>query len=265
MNSQLRNKKTSSRLWKIASASVSGTRHEKMGQPCQDFHAWEVINGSILIAAVADGAGSALFGEIGSALAVQSAVKTLHESIAKSGVTPDNSHQLLIDSVESARTAIENKAQSESMTARDFATTLILLIATDGFVSAIQIGDGAVIIKDDNDGITALTKPSYGEFINETVFIVSPEAMDNMQIEIKRCRVSHIAVITDGLQMLALQLPDYTPFEAFFSPLFKFIAEVKDEKKANEQLISFLRSPRVAERVDDDLTLFLATIVEHAD
>jgi len=43
------------------------------------------------------------------------------------------------------------------------------------------------------------------------------------------------------------------------------LTEVKDEKKAYEQLISFLRSPRVAERVDDDLTLFLATIVEHAD
>jgi hypothetical protein len=261
----MNDQKTSSRLWNIASASVSGTRHEKEGQPCQDFHDWEAVNGSILIAAVADGAGSALFGETGSALAVQSAIETLQKSISKSGVTPDNSHQLLIDAVESARTAIESKAQSESMTPRDFATTLILLIATDEFVSAIQIGDGAVIIKDDNDGITALTKPSYGEFINETVFITSPEAIDSAQIEIKRSPITHIAIITDGLQMLALQLPDYTPFEAFFSPLFKFIAEAKDEKKANEQLISFLRSPRVAERVDDDLTLFLATIVEHSD
>lgn len=259
MNSQLRNRKIPSRLWKIASASVSGTRHEKMGQPCQDDHFWKVINESILIVAVADGAGSALFGDMGSALAVQSAIETLYKLIAKSGVAPDNPHQFLIDAVESARTAIENKAQSEKMTPRDFATTLILLIATDEFVSAIQIGDGAVILKD-NDGITALTKPSYGEFINETVFILSPEAMDSAQIKIKQSPVTHIAIITDGLQMLALQLPDYTPFEAFFSPLFKFITEVKDEKKAYEQLISFLRSPRVAERVDDDLTLFLATI-----
>ncbi len=265
MSDQMRTKRSPSRLWKIASASVSGTRHEKMGQPCQDSHAWEVINERILIAAVADGAGSALFGEIGSALAVQSAIKTLQKSIAKSEITPDSSCQLLADAVESAKTTIENKAQSENMTSRDFAATLILLIATDDFVSAIQIGDGAVILKDDIDGITALTKPIYGEFINETVFIVSPEAMDSAQIELKQSPVTHIAIITDGLQMLALQLPDYTPFEAFFSPLFKFITDAKDEKKANEQLISFLRSPRVTERVDDDLTLFLATIVEHTD
>lgn len=250
----------SKRVWKIASASVNGVSHEKLGRPCQDSHAWRVIHGKILIAGVADGAGSALFGEVGSELAVQTAVERLSELADKSKFDDDSYLQeILFDAVKLARKAIEDKAQSENITIRNFATTLILLIATDNLVSAIQIGDGAVIVKG-NDVISTLIKPSYSEFINETEFLTSPSAFDNIQIEIKRCPITHIAIISDGLQMLALNLPDYTPFEGFFLPLFEFLENVENEELANRQLEAFLRSPRVTERTDDDLTLFLAMI-----
>ena len=71
----------------------------------------------------------------------------------------------------------------------------------------------------------------------------------------------HIAILSDGLQMLALKIPEYMPHAPFFSPLFRFVAEVTDETEAKEQLEAFLRSPRVRKRTDDDLTLLLATLV----
>jgi hypothetical protein len=46
----------------------------------------------------------------------------------------------------------------------------------------------------------------------------------------------------------------------FFAPLFKFIAEAKDLDVANQELTGFLRSPRVCDRTDDDLTLLLAAL-----
>lgn len=49
--------------WRVAAASVRGTTHEKTGQPCQDAHCWEQLPESVLVAAVADGAGSAALGE----------------------------------------------------------------------------------------------------------------------------------------------------------------------------------------------------------
>ena len=51
--------------WQATAASVRGTSHEKTGQPCQDAHRWEILPGAILVAAVADGAGSASLGDMG--------------------------------------------------------------------------------------------------------------------------------------------------------------------------------------------------------
>ena len=39
------------------------------------------------------------------------------------------------------------------------------------------------------------------------------------------------------------------------------MADVEDENEAKEQLAEFLRSPRITDRADDDLTLLLATLV----
>jgi hypothetical protein len=61
------------------------------------------------------------------------------------------------------------------------------------------------------------------------------------------------------LANLALKIPEGTPHKPFFAPLFRFSGEWKEEEDAKQQLESFLRSPRVCERTDDDLTLLLAT------
>ena len=45
-----------------------------------------------------------------------------------------------------------------------------------------------------------------------------------------------------------------------FAPLFKLIAEAKDLDVAHQELTGFLRSPRVCDRTDDDLTLLLAAL-----
>ena len=51
--------------WRALGASVRGTSHEKTGQPCQDAHCLELLPDGSLVAAVADGAGSAALGEVG--------------------------------------------------------------------------------------------------------------------------------------------------------------------------------------------------------
>jgi serine/threonine protein phosphatase PrpC len=56
---------------------MRGTSHEKTGQPCQGAHCWNLLSGDVLVVAVADGAGSAALGEIGAAIAAQTAIDTL--------------------------------------------------------------------------------------------------------------------------------------------------------------------------------------------
>jgi hypothetical protein len=57
-------------------------------------------------------------------------------------------------------------------------------------------------------------------------------------------------------------MPQANPHTAFFSPLFRFVSQAKDNPTANEELKAFLESPRMRERADDDLTLLLAHLPE---
>lgn len=250
--------------WRVVPASVRGTSHEHRGQPCQDACHWDIRPDGVLVAVVADGAGSAVLGQVGAAIAARTAVETICFQETKLELPNDDKgwHILLTNALKSARTAIEQEAAARQVKVRDLATTLILAIATPEFVAVAQVGDGAAVVGDGKGNIIALTAPPIGEYINETTFLISSNALETAQVSLWTGVAAHLAIFSDGLQMLALKMPEGTPHAPFFSPLFRFIAEITDESEAKEQLLGFLRSPRVTERTDDDLTLFLATLVK---
>ena len=247
--------------WQAAAASARGTSHEKTGQPCQDAHRWETLPGAFLVAAVADGAGSASLGDMGAEVAARTAVDSV---LRREPVLPEDDDEwrlLLAEALKAAQEAVYEEAIAHEVTERDLATTLILVVAAPEFIAAAQVGDGAVVAADVEGNISGITAPQTGEYINQTTFLISPDALDIAQIIIRRLPVAHVAVLSDGLQMLALKMPQGLPHAPFFSPLFRFAAEVDDEAAAAEQLDLFLRSQRVRDRTDDDLTLLLAALV----
>jgi hypothetical protein len=128
-------------------------------------------------------------------------------------------------------------------------------------VAAAQIGDGAVVVADAEGTILALLRPVSGEYLNETTFLVSSGALDQIQYAWREGGISRLALMTDGLQMLALKSSNGEPHAPFFAPLFAFIAAAVDESKGRASLESFLGSDRVQSRADDDLTLLLAAVV----
>ena len=71
---------------------------------------------------------------------------------------------------------------------------------------------------------------------------------------------TRVALLTDGLQMLALKMPGREPHLPFFDPLFRFAAGEADTAAAAERLAAFLAGPRVSARADDDLTLVIAAM-----
>jgi hypothetical protein len=70
--------------------------------------------------------------------------------------------------------------------------------------------------------------------------------------------VATIALLSDGLQMLALKFPSWDPFTPFFDPLFKFAGDVTDAVAAKADLERFLGSKKVRSKTDDDVTLVIA-------
>ncbi|TAF56001.1 MAG: protein phosphatase 2C domain-containing protein [Oscillatoriales cyanobacterium] len=274
--------------WHIAAASICGTSHQRCGVPCQDAYDWAVLSSGTIVVAVADGAGSALHSDRGSVLAVKTATEFLRDRaddlLAQLHHHPDgrdepcggseaiaatdqdllhthpspleSSAQALVDQV---LQAINQEAEQENWLIADLATTLVAVIADDRTAIAIQVGDGAAIVNDTTEQTIALTVPSNGEYANETTFITSQTARDTLQISTWHGELTHLAVMTDGLQRLALSFPQAVPHPPFFRPLFQFVSQTADLDLACSKLERFLASPRVTDRADDDLTLFLAS------
>jgi len=243
--------------WRVVSVSVTGTSHEKRGQGCQDAHRWQILPEKVLVAAVADGAGSASLGDVGAKIAVDVAVKT----IAQQKLLPTDHvgwQYQLIDALRAAKNAVLIESQGRDVAARELAATLILVVATPELVIAAQVGDGAAVVGDEEENIFPVTAPQTGEYINETTFLISEPGVENAQVKIWLGKPVYLAMFSDGLQMLALKMPIGLPHSPFFAPLFKFMKVVTDEEEANKQLGEFLRSPKVTGRTDDDLTLLLA-------
>ena len=250
--------------WRVVGVSLRGSSHLKSDQPCQDVHAFERLPGGTLLAAVSDGAGTAALAEIGAAVAVKSAMEVLRERLGKDSLaetSEDAWRPLLHEAMRAALEAVEREAAVRGVLARDLACTLSLAVARPAMAAGAQIGDGAVVFADGEGRILPLLRPVAGEYLNETTFLVSSGALDQIQFAWRGGEISRLALLTDGLQMLALKAVDGEPHAPFFAPLFAFTAAAEDEAKGRASLASFLGSDRVQSRADDDLTLLLAAVV----
>ena len=254
--------------WRVVRASVQGTSHSKTCQPCQDSSSvGENAPAGMLVAAVADGAGSAELSADGSRIAAcaatQRAVRLLrlHVHPLYEGVL----EEILREAVHFAREALEAEAHRQKKPLREFATTLIIAICASEITGAAQIGDGAMVTadkrmpQDDGDGAyTLFSAPQRGEYANTTNFITSSGWQNSLVVRTQHRGVNRLAMFTDGIQSIALDaVADNAPHAPFFDPLFRWAEKQEDEDTAGNSLASFLSSPRVTARTDDDLTLLL--------
>ena len=252
--------------WSVVSASVTGASHLRNGQPCQDYQEFRCVSANAshgaLIAAVADGAGSASLSEDGSRIAASAAVRKacslisrhvhpLYEAVLK---------EVLDETARVARKELEAESCRRKVPIRRFATTLIIAICTADAVASAQIGDGAVVISEsavksssEEQEYMLFSPPQRGEYVNETKFITSNDWRESLAIKVRRAPVRHLAMFTDGMQSLALNASaDNAPFAPFFTPMFRWAEKQSDAHSAKETLEGFLSSPRVIARVDDE-------------
>lgn len=249
-----------SSVWRVAAVSVCGTAHERVGMGCQDVCGWRKLPGELIVAAVADGAGSASQGEVGARVAVDAVLDYLVGECGEDDavVTVGEVEGWMQAVVPIAQESVWREAGERGVAERELATTLIVLAVAPGFVVAAQIGDGATVVQDESGEMTTLTSPNEEGYINETTFITEPDAIAHLHCHVLEREIVAAAAFTDGLQRLALKMPEAAPHIPFFSPLFRFMAS-QETTDAEAELTALLRSPRITERTDDDLTLLLVT------
>lgn len=247
--------------WQVGGAAVIGTAHRCAVPPrgCDDVCAWRHLPERALAIAVADGAGSASHAAQGADAAVQAALDAVEQAaMAPLPASAQAWHEFLPKILTAAQLGVQSRVEAP-FNVHDYATTLIVAIITTEWVAVVHVGDGASIIQESDGEIRVLTWPHNGVYINETVFIISPQAHKEAQMVVcPRGTINGLALLTDGIEPISLNMTHKVASTAFFQPLFAFVGQPATEEERNAQLAAFLATDRVNERTDDDKTLVLA-------
>jgi len=247
-------------MWRFAAAQATGTSHLRTGSPCQDRLACAVLANGSLVAAVSDGAGSAPRAEVGAEIAVQAVAGRLRRHLEEAdGPSPVLALQ---DAALYARAAVLARAEADGEEAGSYAATLLALIDTPDGGAALQIGDGVIVVGGEAGGWRWMFWPERGEYANTTRFLTDDDAPDRIRVAEFPSNPGDIAIMTDGLQSLALDYAGESVHEPFFRGMFQPLhgSSGSGELPAlSVSLEDFLSSDRVRLRTDDDVSLILAT------
>lgn len=247
-------------MWRFIGTSVIGSSHVQNNTDCQDSCVIEQVataNGNVLLAIVADGAGSALKGGQGAAIACYSASQFIIKQLQ---TTASVDFSLIKLALLAARTTLTQQAKANDLTLRDYATTLLGVIITQQQAWCFQIGDGAIVLNTaSSQGVVFW--PDNGLYANMTYFLTDEDYEQHLYLQEVNTIIQEAVLFTDGLQRLALSFESKTAHNPFFEPIFNALRQAKatDFAVLTQHLAQFLASESVNKRTDDDKTLVLAT------
>lgn len=248
-------------MWRHIACSLQGPAHVAEESPCQDSSTAQWIGDAesgALVACVADGAGSAPYSSTGSRIACDAIVANALSYFDARRNFDDFRRDDAIAWCAEARQSILETAEASQQRVRDYATTLCAVVACGPRFICFQIGDGAIVIR--NSGAYGVAFwPQSGEYANSTNFITAPDFRDHLEFVAANGQFSDVALLTDGIERLALDFTAKTPHVPFFEPLFSALQGSADATQLEEGLKQFLQSKPVTTRSDDDKSLILAT------
>lgn len=255
----------SQRRWRTAFASVVGTSHIKTGTSCQDAGGCTVIEAAdgseVLVAAVADGAGTAPRSEAGAWLAVKRFLEAFGEA-ARTEPSLGSIDRAFADRWLAAfREAVCRLAEAEDHRVRDYSCTLLGAVIGPSSATYFHIGDGAIVVGTEEPGeYTWVVWPQHGEYANTTHFLTQEDA-DAVLVFETGPAVDEVALFSDGIERLVLDLSSNTVHSPAFRPIFNWLAGTEPDRseRPSEALVAYLSSDHVNRRTDDDKTIVMAT------
>lgn len=255
--------------WRVAYTSVGGTSHEKTGLPCQDAGCCRIVSGPdgepVLLAIACDGAGSASRSLDGATLAVDRFLRDFSDACKCSGLG-GITKEFVEDWLTRVRSELRDQAETHNVSPREFACTVVgAVVGADG-AAFFQIGDGAIVVSNrvEPDDYGWVFWPQHGEFANQTNFILQDNALEVLEFEVEQRCVDEIAIFTDGIERLVLDLREKSAHAPFFRTLFNWLVNtepvaIEEDIPASAVVSCYLRSKQINDRTDDDKTLILAT------
>ena len=251
-------------IWKVGGVSITGFSHYEESIPCQDAHAFKIKDQSRIIAAVADGAGSARLSHIGAQAFADAVVGHIFNLPPSNTFDRELIASEIVSSVNEIREQLirhgDDLLDDGAPYIGDFAATLVVVVADPDGGAFFHVGDGAgaAFTHGREDQEATVSKPQNGEYANETYFVT----MDGWE---KYLRVTPfidnhdtILLMSDGVTPMAMSQGCSSPaFKLFVNPVVKFLRD-NDDAKGETGLINTLSGENVRKITGDDKTLLWA-------
>ncbi len=244
-------------MWQVIAASSRGTSHVQIGSPCQDAYGYRILENCV-IATVADGLSSAKKSDEGAKLAVDTIIDVLKNALAVNHpIHSESWKQILASAFNHTRERLEQTAKITGIPLQEYDTTLLVVVITPNWLTVGHVGDGAVVALMENEILETISPPQRGEYANEVTPLTDQKALDAVRFYVRSIPVKAVALLSDGLQSLSINLATGTPYKPFFAPLFESLCQPIDTAETSLQLAEFLNSERICLKTDDDKTLLV--------
>ena len=251
--------------WRYAQASVIGLAHLNQKTECQDrlvCRRIETSEGEILIAAVADGAGSTTDGQRGAEIACEffaaQVADFLHSGNASVRSLNEEFGRRWMGFFQAR---IADLAREEKKETRDYASTFVGAISGDGGTVFYQVGDGGAVFSLDGKASSYrfAIEPNESEYVNMTEFLTDDAAANSLRFRFVEDAVEDLILFSDGIFAVAVDYQTNQPHEPFLMPMIAPLRNGIAADGLNEKLEKFLASPKLNEKTDDDKTIILAS------
>ena len=207
--------------WTLVLSSRRGRLHAHRGDHREDAgHLVHFAGG--WGAAVADGAGSATYSRIGSALATDVVTHTLREALQHGAAPVDTLEPALRQAAQAAHEAQRDFAARAGLALRDLRTTLLVAALHHDRLGVMQVGDGAMAIVHNDGTVSHPHAAATGDYSGEvTHFLPDDGALAVLQSSITIMSAANVAAVllaSDGVE------DPWYPFTRWAGPLVLSLA-----------------------------------------
>lgn len=238
--------------------SLVGTSHIKKGTVCQDAHKMSKLMNGWIVAAIADGVGSAIHSEIASDIAVSTVIEILSERIADSNKIED-ALSLLPEAYSEAENRIEKFADEKGDKITDYDTTLSVVVYDGCNIVYGHSGDGGIVGLTNEGLYIPITKPQKAD---DGVCVIPLRAGEKYWVFGKTDgSYASVLLATDGVYDTFFPYLLKGQANEVYVPLIRYFLDnnwldVNDESIASvgESRIEFLKS-NAYDSITDDKTI----------
>lgn len=179
-------------ICKSAVARATGRSHLNKGIVCQD-QVYRLEKNNVFVIALADGAGSKAFSDIGALISVKSACEFLADEFEKMYFQINEYKKKLENFIVHALRTTEYPFEQLS-------STLLFVAISDKRCIWGHIGDGAIVQRD-SEGMRFMSKPENSDYANQTFFTTDLNLQEHLYLQTIELRESgDVMLLSDGCE-----------------------------------------------------------------